>query len=180
MNALQHLFIKSLLVISACACLNSLSVASSKLESNSPFLPPGYSRLKPTPQKPVQQSNSPLARDLEFRGVVQLKGAYQISLFKKSENRGYWIAENSSENGISVSNFDAASMSITVTADGRSEQVSLMAASANPLPVVATSPSATSASPPLPPNIQAPNNTRKSQPTRRTIPRRRVILPPKK
>ena len=179
MNVLQHLSIRSLLVISACACLNSLYAdASSKLESNSPFLPTGYSKLKSVRPNPVPQSNSPLARDLEFRGVVQLDGVYQISLFKKSENRGYWISENGSESGISVSNFDADSMSVIVTADGRSEQLSLVSASENPLPVVATSPSVQKPQT-MPSNIQLPSNVENKPPTRRTIPRRRVILPPK-
>ena len=184
MNTLRCQFAKSLLIISGCFCVSNLLLAApSKLESNSPFLPPGYSRVKSPPKKPVNQPNSPLAKDLEFRGVVQLDGKYQFSLFKKSENQGYWILENSSENGIGVSDFDEDSMSLTVTLNGRSEQLSLMAASENPLPVVAASPSAPTARNPSAPStqsgLQVPNRTRNNSPQRRTIPRRRVIVPPK-
>lgn len=185
MNALRHQFSKSLLIIGSCLYLNSLLLAApSKLESNSPFLPPGYSTLKPTLPKPVTQPNSPLARELEFRGVVQLNGTYHFSLFKKSENKGYWIPENGIEDGIEVSNFDADGMLITVTVNSRSEQLSLMTASENPLPVPTTSPSAPITNIPAPPTAlfpsgaQAQKNT-PNEPARRTIPRRRVILPPK-
>jgi hypothetical protein len=100
-------------------------------------------------------------------------------LFKKSENRGYWIPEDGYENGIEVSNFDVDSMQITVTANGRSEQLSLVAASEDPLPVVATSPASAVKAPILPPGVRLRNSANKNPPTRRTIPRRRVILPTK-
>ena len=182
MTALKKcLLLKSLHFFSICLCLQgALNAAPSKLESNSPFLPPGYGELKPVLPKTVQKANSPLAGELEFRGVVQLDGVYQFSLFKKSENQSYWISEGESENGITVNDFSADSMLITVTLNGRSEQLGLVTASENPLPVVANSPSVQSQLPPeLPPNILSPANTRNDQPQRRTIPRRRVILPSK-
>ena len=185
MNTLQHQFIKGLpLIISYCFCCNSfLHAATSKLESDSPFLPPGYSKIKQLPPKPTRQPKSPLAKELEFRGVVQLNGIYHFSLFKKSENKGYWISENGSENGIGVSDFDSDSMEITVTVNGRSEKLALMAASEDPLPVVAkpSLPTPAMTPPNLPTNVQPRNNTNNKTPTRRrTIPRRRVIVPNKK
>jgi len=177
MNSRWHTFTRNLLIVSGCFCLSSfLSAEPSKLESNSPFLPPGYKKLKPVQPESIPRSNSPIAKDLEFRGVVQLNGTYQISLFRKSENRGYWIAENSSENGISVSNFDVDSMSVTINAGGRIEQLSLMAASENPLPVATSEPS------PLPPQARSNRDQMQNtnEPKRRRIPRRRVIMPPKK
>jgi hypothetical protein len=184
MNTLRRPFTQSLPVIVGCLCLgNLLRADTSKLESNSPFLPPGYSTIKPAPKRQVQQPESPLARDMEFRGVVQLDGTYHFSLFKKSENKGYWIPENGLENGIEVSSFDADSMQVTVTVSGRSEQLTLMAASEDPLPVVAKPPfpDLTANAPQLPPNFQLPNKISQNQaPTRRTIPRRRVIIPSKR
>ena len=169
---------KYLLVISCCLCFNSLLHATtSRLESDSPFLPPGYNKRQPPPI-PVPQSNSLLARELELRGVVQLDGIYYFSLFKKSENISYWIPENGSESGIEVSNFDPNRMEITVTVSGRSEQITLIKASENSLPVVTNTPLPT-------PAVQAPNlptgiPLRKSDvkpPSGRAIPRRRVIIP---
>ena len=180
--------IQYLITIGFCVFMYStLPATPSKLESHSPFLPPGYSSLKPALPPKVQKPNNPLAKELEFRGVVQLNGTYQFSLFKKSENRGYWISENGSKNGISVSKFDPESMNIKVTMNGRSEQLTLMTASESPLPVIAASPPvpnhATPAiSRPTPPNIPTLNSSNKTSPTvkRRTIPRRRVIVPPKR
>jgi hypothetical protein len=158
-----------------------VSAATSKLESNSPFLPPGYNTKKPQPPKPVRKTNGPLIRELEFRGIVQMNGIYEFSLFHKSENRGYWIPENGSENGISVRNFDLDGMSITVTLNGRTEQLTLMTPTDSPLPV-ATSPAAKpNKATSRQPNIPGLNATKKPSSTaNRVIPRRRVILPKKK
>lgn len=165
---------------------SALFAETSKLASNSPFLPPGYSNEKPALPEippPVQPINGPLAKDFEFRGVVQIEGAYQFSVFRKSENKAYWISENGSENGIKISNFDLDSMRITLSANGQSEQITLMAASENPIPMPVATPQMPM---PVPNNMQkqvqpiAKPNTPTRRPTpRRTIPRRRVILPKK-
>lgn len=166
----------------SCLFLNAtLCAATSRLESNSPFLPSGYGKLKSSPPTSAQQPVGSIARELEFRGIVQFDGVYHFSLYQKSENKGYWIPENTSENGIEVQNFNADSMQIWVTFNGRTEQLSLMAASENPIPVTSrSSPAQNIKAPPLPPNIQPQNNAKKDQPVRRTIPRRRVIIPPTK
>ncbi len=174
--------IKTLLIALACLTFSAaLFAGDSKLESNSPFLPVDYHKKKPEPPKPVQKVNGPLSRELEFRGVVQLNDVYEFSLFQKSENCGYWIPENGSENGIRVSNFNLDAMSITVTLNGRTEQLSLMQATDSPLPV-ATSPAARPKNSPRQPNIPGLNPTTKksSSTSNRVIPRRRVILPKKK
>ena len=171
----------SLIIVACLSCSAALSAGNSKLESNSPFLPPGYSNKKPEPPKPEPKANGPLARELEFRGVVQLDGVYEFSLFHKSENRGYWIPENGSDGGLSVRNFNLDAMSITVTLNGRTEQLTLMTPTDSPLPV-ATSPAAKpSKGGPKQPNIPGLNAAKKpSSTTNRVIPRRRVILPKKK
>lgn len=165
-----------------CISLNATTLyANSNLESNSPFLPPGYSNKKPEPPKPAPQVNGPLARELEFRGVVQINGTYEFSLFQKSENRGYWIPENGSENGISVRNFNLDAMSINVTLNGRTERLTLMAATDSPLPVATSPATRPTQAVATPPNIPGLNTSKKPGGTsNRVIPRRRVILPKKK
>lgn len=157
------------------------TAAESTLETNSPFLPPGYNTPKPPPPKPAPKTNGPLARELEFRGVFQMNGVYEFSLFHKKENRHYWIPENGSEGGVSVRNFNLDAMSINVTLNGRTEQLSLMAATDSPLPIP-TSVTAKPGQPPKPPNLplglNRPNTTNTT--TNRPVPRRRVILPKKK
>lgn len=182
MNPLRHQFIKDLLLIAGCCWYLSshLDAAPSKLESDSPFLPPGYSTAKPPPRL-TQKPNSPLARELEFRGVVLLDGIYHFSLFKKSENKGYWISENDSQDGMEISDFDVNSMEITVTVNGRSEQLTIIAASEYPLPVVAKPqqlPMPVVRPATMPVDIkQLQSAASKNPPRRRTIPRRRVIVP---
>ena len=174
--------IKTSLIAAACLTFGiALFASESKLESNSPFLPPGYSTEKPEPPKPVQKVNGPLSRELEFRGVVQLNGVYEFSLFQKSENRGYWIPENGSENGISVRDFKLDAMQITVTLNGRAEQLTLMDATDSPLPVAQSTAAAKPTKQPNQPNIPGLNTSNKRPTTtNRVIPRRRVILPKKK
>ena len=120
--------IKRSLIILLCLASNAaLHAASSKLESNSPFLPAGHNTMKVAP-KPPPVVNGPLSRELEFRGIVQMNGVYEFSLFNKKLNRGYWIAENGAESGISVRNFDLDAMRISVTLNGRSHQSQLLRA----------------------------------------------------
>ncbi len=171
--------IKTSLIAMACLTLSaSLCAAASKLETNSPFLPPGYNTKKAAPPKPAPKANGPLSREIEFHGIFQMNGIYEFSLFNKKENRSYWIEENGAENGLSVRNFNLDAMSITVTLNGQTEQLTLMTPTDSPLPV-ATSTSA--AKRPNQPNIPGLKTTRKPSTSKsRVIPRRRVILPKKK
>ena len=169
----------SLIALANLTLVASLAAASSKLESNSPFLPPGHNTMKVSPPTPPVV-NGPLSRELEFRGIVQMNGIYQFSLFNKKLNRGYWIAENGAESGISVRNFDLDAMRISVTLNGRTEQLTLMTATDSPLPV-AISTTAKPTKQARQPNIPGltPSTTKKKSASR-VIPRRRVILPKKK
>jgi len=177
----KHAAISSKIPLVVLACLTlgiSLAAASSKLESNSPFLPAGYNTPKPVKPPPVV--NGPLSRELEFRGIVQMNGIYEFSLFNKKLNRGYWIAENGSESGISVRNFDLSGMWITVTQNGRSEQLTLMTATDSPLPVaIAVPPTSTNSTPTRASSRSKFSKFGPNSEKNATIPRRRVILPKK-
>jgi len=157
--------------------------ASSTLESKSPFLPPDHNKKTVVAPKPVQQ-NGPISREIEFRGVVELNGNYQFSLFNKTDQKGYWIKQGDSKEGISVSSFDLSSMSVTISQNGRSERLTLMESTDSPLPVAVSAPPTkqptvkNNKQPQLPPGLQNAANTN-NRSTKRTIPRRRVILPKK-
>ena len=169
----------------AFALLAGVSLLSAEsLESSNPFLPPGFSEKKEAPE-PVVQSNGPISREIEFRGLVKVNGQYQFSLFNKRDQKSHWLKENeAATQGISVRNYDSNSRSLTVSMSGRTERLTLVSPSPAPLAVV------TSVSPPvntngnakltgLPPvlqNITKPNN---NNDVNRAVPRRRVILPKK-
>ena len=165
--------------------LAGLSLLSAEtLESSNPFLPPGYGEEKEAP-KPVVQSNGPISREIEFRGLIKMNGQYQFSLFNKRDQKSYWLKENeAAAQGISVRNYDSGSQSITVSISGRTERITLIAANSSPLPVVASvSPLVNtkgSANKPVltavAQNIAKPNNSNNDK---RALPRRRVILPKK-
>ena len=172
---------QSLLIIGFCLFVHSgMNASSSQLESNSPFLPTGYNTNKSEAPTPPPRVNGPLSRELEFRGIVQMNGIYEFSLFNKKLNRGYWIAENGAESGISVRNFDLDAMRISVTLNGRTEQLTLMTATDSPLPVAisTTAKPTKQARQPNIPGLTASTTKKKS--ASRVIPRRRVILPKKK
>ncbi len=166
------------------ALLAGLSVLSAEsLESSNPFLPPGYGEKKEAP-KPVVQSNGPISREIEFRGLVKVNGQYQFSLFNKRDQKSHWLKENeAAAQGISVRNYDSNSRSLTVSMSGRTERLTLIAANSSPLPVVA------SVSPPINTNgnakqpalLPGPQNiaNTSNNSTRNAVPRRRVILPKK-
>ncbi|MGB0416608.1 MAG: hypothetical protein ACPGKS_07150 [Coraliomargarita sp.] len=149
------------------------------LKENSPFLPPGYGVEAPKPPPPPPQVNGPVAQQLEFRGLMKMGGQYSFSLFDKRNQKGYWLTENQAQDGIRVGNYDANALTVVVTMNGRTERLTLMSASDAPLPVTASISKPASnktKTATLPPGI--PGNTNKDA-NKRTIPRRRVILPKK-
>ena len=169
----------------AFALLTGASVLSAEsLENSNPFLPPGFGEKKEVP-KPVVQSNGPISREIEFRGLVKMKGQYQFSLFNKRDQKSYWLKENeAAAQGSSGRNYDSGSQSLTVSMSGRTERITLIAANSSPLPVVA------SVSPPintigndkqpgLPPPLQNVTKPNTNNGSKKTVPRRRVILPKK-
>lgn len=155
------------------------SVANPALSEKSPFLPPGYGVQEPEPAAPVVTNvQGPLSRELEFRGVVQIGASYQFSLFSKKDNKGYWISENETVAGLSARNYDPDSSTLVVTSRGRSERLTLMAATESPLPVAASPARPVNATTPNPPGINLPGRPNANDDSnRRVIPRRRVILP---
>ena len=165
--------------------LAGLSVLSAEtLESSNPFLPPGYGEEKEAP-KPVVQSNGPISREIEFRGLIKMNGQYQFSLFNKRDQKSYWLKENeAAAQGISVRNYDSGSQSITVSISGRTERITLITANSSPLPVVASvSPpvntNGNAKQPGLPAGLIKNAKEDKGNNTNRVVPRRRVILPKK-
>ena len=165
--------------------LSSVSILSAEtLESSNPFLPPGYSDKKEAP-KPVVQSNGPISREIEFRGLAEMDGQYQFSLFNRRDQKSYWLKENeAAAQGISVSNYDSDSQSLTVNMSGRSERLTLMTASSTPLAVVTSvsQPVNTNGNAKKPAFTPGPQNITKANNgnnTNRVVPRRRVILPKK-
>lgn len=163
-----------LLPLMLCASLS----ASSTLENKNPFLPPGHN--KPVVQAPPPvQTNGPLSRELELRGVVEIDGVYKLSMFNKNEQKGYWIKVGEKKEGIYITAFDLDNMAVTVNQNGRSERLSLMESTDAPMPVVmSTTPTPQAANPAkLPPGLENATNTNNTP--RRVIPRRRVILPKK-
>ena len=166
------------------ALLTGVSVLSAEsLESSNPFLPPGYDEKKEAP-KPVVQSNGPISREIEFRGLVKVNGQYQFSLFNKRDQKSHWLKENeAAAQGISVRNYDSNSRSLTVSMSGRTERLTLVTASSAPLAVVTSvsqpvSTDGNAKQPAFPTTLQnitkANNNN-----SNRAVPRRRVILPKK-
>lgn len=168
----------SALVLTFVLAFHSSLFADNQLVKKSPFLPPGYGEKEPEPPAPVVQPQGPISREIEFRGIVQLGGKYQFSLYNKKEQKGYWLKENASEDGIAVNSFDANASTIVVLMNGRSERLTLMDATENPMPVAQATPAAASIKSPLPPQLQNQRNNNPSN-KRRTVPRRRVILPKK-
>ncbi|MDP4645048.1 MAG: hypothetical protein NWS71_11465 [Opitutales bacterium] len=158
---------------------SSLSLSSQTLESRSPFLP--HDHKKPTRVEPPKAvaANGAIARQIEFRGIVQMNGVYKFSLFNKSDQKGYWIPEGESRDNIKITKFDVDSKTVTVSQNGRTEKLTLMESTDVPMAVATSAPPATAnnATPNLPPGltVQVNNN---SKPTT-TVPRRRVILPKK-
>ena len=146
------------------------------LESSNPFLPADYGEKIEAP-KPVVQTNGPISREIEFRGLAKMNGQYQFSLFNKRDQKSYWLKENeAAAQGISVRNYDSGSQSLTVSMSGRTERITLISANPSSIPVVTSfSQKGVPTASTKPQNVTKTNNSNGSK----TVPRRRVILPKK-
>lgn len=157
--------------------LCSVSALSAEtLQSSNPFLPPGYGEKEEEPPPPPPQVNGRISRELEFRGIVQLNGVLEYSLFHKLDQKGYWLELNQSKNGIQVRGFDRNSKTLTVSMNGRTEKLNLMSPNETPLPV-ATSINPAGNNTKQPPSLRNSDNNNDGDNRRRVVPRRRVILP---
>jgi hypothetical protein len=173
----------SLLTLALSLLSNASPLSAETLESSNPFLPPGYGKIETAKKITPVVENGPISREIEFRGIVQLDGVYQFSVYNKTEQKGYWLQENQSENGISIRSFDPENQSITINMNGRSERLTLMSESGAPMPVAVSVNTAqnsqSKANTPAIPNLQNSTQNNSSDNRRRVIPRRRVILPKK-
>lgn len=144
------------------------------LETNNPFLPKDHVK-KNIVSQPKLQPSIYLNKLIEFRGFCILGNTTHFSIYDKKDKKSYWITQNESEGGIRVSKFDKLSQSVIVSMNGRSERVTLMSASNDPIPVAVSTPlfqnpTIVSSSGAYKVNSNSKNNI---------IPRRRVILPKK-
>lgn len=146
------------------------------LLSRSPFLPAGYSdrseQNKPEEKKREQPQNWTL------RGWTSFGDVTRVSLYDKSENKGYWIGLNDPTAPVRVLNLDKDLRRVLVSIDGRSTTLELEKST---FATTSEAPAARPAARPAPPRPANPNananqgDNRETQ--RRVIPRRRVIVP---
>ncbi len=149
------------------------------LVERSPFLPPGYrppSTEVRTPQRPTPPAPTAASR-VELIGVVAAAGEIQVSLRRKGEPRGVWLAPGEQLDDIRFVRFDLPGREAVVETAGRRETIPLKPPAVSAMPDVADQPPdgnanqrQTSASSPKPPGA-SPDNPR--------VPvRRRVIVSP--
>ena len=166
----------SILICCTFCLICGTGLTASTLENRNPFLPRDYGEKNNSETTPKPQPSGTINKLVEFRGFYTSANITQFSLYNKRENKGYWISQNQSEGGISVSSFDVRSRSVTISMNGRTERLTLKSATGTPLPVVSSynEPANQVKSPP------AGGNVNQKQPaTRNVVPRRRVILPQK-
>lgn len=138
----------------------------SNLVSQSPFLPPGWGKqtapVKPVEEAPVVQG--PLGRELEFRGIFEMGGVTQFSVFDKTTQKGQWITLNGGTDRFSIVRYNSDKDSIVIQAGGRSEELKLATADDKPIPIVGQAPP--NFSPPTPaPNFVPPTPPPSSPPS---------------
>ena len=158
-------------------CLASSLAADSNLISESPFLPPGWSPAKP-PVVQVQPQAAPpvLARQLEFKGVVDLGNGQQFSLFDKKSGESYWLPLNEMRDGFQVVRYEPNRASIYIRSGGRTEELRLATVDESPMQIASgVSTSVTASSTPTRPNIAPTTPNSGNAQAGPVIPRRRII-----
>ncbi len=156
-------------------------MAGAALESNliehSPFLPPGWGKKTETApvveEAPVVQG--PLSRELEFRGIFEMGGEIQFSIFDKSTQEGKWIPLNGGTDRFSIIRYNEGKESIMVKSGSRLEEITLADPDDKPMPVVGQAPP-NFTPPTAPPNFKPPTSPPSSPPS--TSPPSTIPPPP--
>ncbi|MGB0343936.1 MAG: hypothetical protein ACPGGJ_00950 [Coraliomargarita sp.] len=171
---------KAAALAALCLALAPLTLPAQKtLQDDSPFLPPGYGISK-TPPPPQVAPQGQIARSLELRGLMRIGANYTLSFFDKQTQKSFWIEENKSHpDGYRVGRYNPDNLSIPVTKNGRTEQITLISSSNTPSPVNASVNLGSSPRAPAKPTIALPKPNNQTKKNVRSIPRRRVILPKK-
>ncbi len=143
------------------------------LVERSPFLPPGYqARVEPRPTvRPAPPAPSAASR-LELVGVAAVDGAIRVSLRRRGEQRGTWLAPGESLDDVRYVSFDPGTREARVETGGRRETIPLKPPTVSPMPPTAqrNTPAAAQAT-----RVQSSDDSEKPK-----IPvRRRVIVRPR-
>ncbi len=173
---------KAAALAALCLVLAPLTLPAQKtLQEDSPFLPPGYGANKTPPPPPPQVApQGQIARNLELRGLMRIGVNYTLSFFDKQTQKSFWIEENKSHpDGYRVGLYNADNLSIPVTKNGRTEQITLISSSNTSSPVNSSVNLGSSLPAPAKPPIAPPKPNNQTKKNVRSIPRRRVILPKK-
>ena len=149
------------------------------LQSNSPFLPPNYGKNQAPSPTVNKAPPGQIARTLELRGIMRMKGAYSLNFFDKNGNKSFWVKEETTHiDGYRIGPYNADNKSVQVTKGRSTEWVSLVSTSHKPQAVNASVNVAKPLPATKPPALTQPTQNQKK--TTRSVPRRRVILPNKK
>lgn len=119
-------------ILAATGCTMHAGVEN--LVSNSPFLP----------QSAVAQaagSSGSLDR-YELRGVASFNGVPTFSVYDTTNNRGYWIPLNSSQDGIRIASYDASREAVVIEGEGASKRLVLKEAQIQTMTVAVPPPQA--------------------------------------
>lgn len=146
--------------------------ATSNLVKNSPFLPAGWEKTKETKAPPPPPRPPPPITPLqiEFRGVFQLKNTVpKFNIYDRTSQKSSWYALNEGNERFKVTGYDKAANSLTISANGRTEQVSMAKPDGAPVPIQSFQGNTV----PIP-QINQNSNTDETR-KRRVVPRRRII-----
>ncbi len=99
----------------------------SSLLQRSPFLPPNYN-TKPlivTPPQNTRPTLPPQPPQIELRGIMELNGNVQFSIFDKKTQKGTWVYLNEEQDGFRVSAYDKINQSVALAHNGSTFTIEL-------------------------------------------------------
>ena len=120
-------WLSALLLIGGMLLPATLPAGYESLRENSPFVPEGFvdpSQRRPPPPPPRQRQNDPLDR-LELRSIWVFEGVPSFSIYDAVNDRSYWLRENETREGFTITRFNARADSVTVRYEGRTRDLPL-------------------------------------------------------
>ena len=153
-----------------------LGAEESSLIENSPFLPPNFGKPDQPPPKKQAPNQGPLSREIEFRSVISINRQWLFSLYNTTEKKSIWVSLNDPAGAYKVTQYEADDQRIELVYNGQREWMDLKEPSGlagsgdTPRPGTARRSNDR-------PSIRNASTLNRPRLNRRSVPRRRVVVP---
>lgn len=123
-----HSFLIALTLLLGSTCLSQANPGIESLERRSPFVPYDY---KGGPG----DNNGWAPSELQFRGIFELNGTTEFSLFDVKNKKSTWVALNETTGPYTIENYNPSEQTLSLSINGSPHQLKLSTPDGQPIPI---------------------------------------------